>query len=535
MIHWLLALPLSFACASSCWCQDAVDETYTIAGVVVNADGKPVKRIRVAVTHWDLKIPEAAMTTADDGRFRFERLRPGKYWLGADTPARVRYGYGEDVGGISIVAEPGQRNENIVFRLAPRAAIHGRIIDQNGDPVEGARVQLFHAIIVMGRRKVRLNSSSVTDDSGEYRFSGLRSGTWYVVASGSPWYADQLRSAPSSPLARMGYPPTFYPGTQDPRSAAPLRLKAAQDLAADFTLVAAPGGTLDVVIRPAGSEAQVEISFEGIAGSRCLVRSATVGSESRIGGIPPGRYQVRATGSVGSRGYGEQSVQIGPTESRVELTLAEGPLVTGVVSLDGLGAIPPDTYFEMMEDTGFGHLAEVAPDGRFRIGPLRPGSYRPVVWGASGLGIPLQFRRSLVDGAPAKGQVLELSKPVKLEISASPGGTVSGYVFASGLPVPGALVVLAPRTDSPDPFDYGGLVTDSDGSFEFATVPPGNYAAFTIATDDPDDFEYANPDVVRPYLPRGQSVHVENSKTTTIRLALPEAPPPPARATEKAP
>jgi len=42
------------------------------------------------------------------------------------------------------------------------------------------------------------------------------------------------------PLARMGYAATFYPNAREARSARPLRLKPGQELAADFTLMAAP-------------------------------------------------------------------------------------------------------------------------------------------------------------------------------------------------------------------------------------------------------------------------------------------------------
>jgi protocatechuate 3,4-dioxygenase beta subunit len=517
------ALLSALACAAPCRCQEASAETYTIAGVVVNAaDGKPLKRVRVAIAPVTDQTHQIAITTGADGRFRFDRVQAGNYALSADTPKGVRYIYGEAATpgfGIGIVVKQGQRNEDIVFRLPARAAIHGRIVDQDGDPVEGAAVQLYHSVIMEGRRKVYLHSSSSTDEAGEYRFSALPSGTWHLAASGRPWYTNQVQSNPSSPLARMSYPATFYPGGRDPRSAAPLRLQAGQDLAADFTLVAVPGGSIEVSIKPPVSYARVEIGFEGIAGSRCVERSENVRSGSRIEGLPPGRYAVSAWAEQGgAHMYAEQSVQVGSGESKMELTFGEAPVVTGTVSFDDSGPAPAGTLISMLEEEcGCGIDGEVGGDGRFRIGPISPGAYRLAVADSSWR--PQGIHRLLIDGAPAKGQLLEIFKPVKLEVVATRGGSVSGLVFANDAPAPGALAVLAPRKDSTNPFDYHGYMTDSDGSFEFTSVAPGDYVLFAVG--DFTDFEYANPDTVRPYLSRGQPVHIEAGKSSSIRLTLP--------------
>src|ERR1017187_704291 len=157
-------------------CQDAPVPTYTIGGVVVNPGGGPAKRVRVSIAPTEDRAREVAITTGEDGRYRFDGVRAGKYSLRADTLEGVQHIFGGIPGtgiGVAIVTGDGQRTEDLVFRLVPRAAIHGRIVDQSGDPVEQAAVQLFRSSIVAGRRRVHLYSYAYSDDRGEYRFAGL--------------------------------------------------------------------------------------------------------------------------------------------------------------------------------------------------------------------------------------------------------------------------------------------------------------------------------------------------------------------------
>jgi protocatechuate 3,4-dioxygenase beta subunit len=305
-----VALVGMLLCASEASSQVQPPRTYTIAGVVINAaTGRPARRVRVNITQSEVSTRGLEMTAGEDGRFRFDGIPPGKFQLYADEPGGIRHVYGETPGtgfGMAVVTGEDQRTDGLIFRLIPRGAIHGRIVDQNGDPVESALVQLYRSGIDGGRRRVRQFTSGYTDDHGEYRFAYLAAGDWYLVASGRPWYTGRLQStSSSSPLARMGYPATFYPGTRDPRAATPLRLEAGQDLPADLTLSAAPGGSLELIVRgaqPRPASAQVGITFEGVAGSVCWERTEIVFSEKRLAGIPPGRYRSGLLARIPARG-----------------------------------------------------------------------------------------------------------------------------------------------------------------------------------------------------------------------------------------
>ncbi len=63
--------------------------TAPLAGIVLDADGKPVAGARVRLLAHDEWMTKHAVLTAKDGRFAFAGLRPGKYshraMRGADT------------------------------------------------------------------------------------------------------------------------------------------------------------------------------------------------------------------------------------------------------------------------------------------------------------------------------------------------------------------------------------------------------------------------------------------------------------------
>jgi len=94
--------------------------------------------------------------------------------------------------------------------------------------------------------------------------------------------------------------------------------------------------------------------------------------------------------------------------------------------------------------------------------------------------------------------------PVQLEIvAAGDAGSVKGKVVAQGKPVCGANVVLAPATASENSADYHGYQSDSDGTFDFRGVKPGDYLLF--ATDD-WQLEFGNRAAIQKYLREAKAV-----------------------------
>jgi hypothetical protein len=90
-------------------------------------------------------------------------------------------------------------------------------------------------------------------------------------------------------------------------------------------------------------------------------------------------------------------------------------------------------------------------------------------------------------------------------------------VYRKGRPVPGTLVVLLPANE---PGGHGfshSFMTDSDGSFDWDMIPPGEYRL--VVTDD-FDLEYANPAVRKSWASRGKLVRVELNGMTEENLEV---------------
>src|SRR5437867_13362925 len=84
--------------------QPPAGQNSRISGTVVNAlSGQPLSHTQVAVG-----LPQndaaQAMMTAEDGRFAFENLRAGKYWLAAEHKGFARQAFDEHEGFSTAIA-----------------------------------------------------------------------------------------------------------------------------------------------------------------------------------------------------------------------------------------------------------------------------------------------------------------------------------------------------------------------------------------------------------------------------------------------
>jgi hypothetical protein len=108
----------------------------------------------------------------------------------------------------------------------------------------------------------------------------------------------------------------------------------------------------------------------------------------------------------------------------------------------------------------------------------------------------------------------------------SNGGLVEGVILGSkGEPVRGATVVLVPdaslrqRTSA-----FKTTTTDTIGSFRINGIGPGDYKIFSWEAVETGAWE--DPDFLRPYEVRGQSLTILEGTRQTVQLtAIPSAGP----------
>src|SRR5207244_7933443 len=114
--------------------------------------------------------------------------------------------------------------------------------------------------------------------------------------------------------------------------------------------------------------------------------------------------------------------------------------------------------------------------------------------------------------------------PAPLEMVLSPASAyIQGAVSDGDQPAAGARIVLVPdATRRHQLFDYRTAVSDKSGRFVVRDVAPGDYVLF--AWEEIERGAYLDPDFLRAYEDRGQTVRVEDGKQTNVQLqVIPES------------
>lgn len=502
---------------------------YPVAGVVINAQtGSPLPRAEVYLFLFGAAKPVANMTTREDGRFHFN-VPEGSYVMVAGTRVQ-HHKYGEkhpDEGyGSAVIVGPTHNTTQLMFRWYPLAAITGKVVDDAGEPIENAFVQLLRSSVMAGRRVTLTVSFARTNDLGEYRFGSMPGGArYYVEASAKPWYSPNNQFVQTAgPSA--AFVPLYYPNTPDPARAAPLTPRPGEEARADFALTPAVGATITVKHNlPAGKQAVVNLLSAGIAGNETFQDPQMVpqllrqnGAETRFTDVPPGHYTVRVTtGTSGNDLEGSAAVDVNGADVTVEVAMHPSATLSGLVIFKNPNTKPPGSMvIGLATEEGVSPFnALVRPDGRFVFPAVLGGKYRPVLRAAGIVTSAIE-----VTGAPFHNGFVELSPgdsaSMKVTASDETGG-VSGFAMNGDQPADAVLAVLAPATLSDDWTAYRGYQTESDGSFDFRNIPAGKYLLFAV---EDTALEYANPAVVRPYLAAAKPVTIEAHGSSTERIPV---------------
>jgi Carboxypeptidase regulatory-like domain len=503
----------------------AADELVHISGTVVHGVSKQnLSGAHVYLTPRNNAEPLSVVTKAD-GRFEFT-IPAGRYSLAAEAPDMQRQNFGGRNAppeiAVSIIARQGLPTEDLIFPLFPAASMKGKIVDENGDPVEDALVHLIRKTAVAGKASTTSYRWGRTDDRGEYRFGLVVPGTYYLAVNAKPWYADgNPRVRPvgvnSTTVGSECFVPSYYPGTADLSQAAPIVLNPGQQARGDFTLVPAKGAKITVHCATCSNSGTLQLIYDGIGHVEEFQQTAYIyNGNGTLPAVPPGQYYVRVFPDQSTQAQAASGrIDVQGSDLTVELNSNGMPSVSGSVTIDG-GALPPRGLTVRVIHMASGRTTNgaVGANGNFQITAVRPGLYQILAIGA-GL-----YTKSVHIGE-RETKVLDVSDEgvsnVRM-VAATGGGSVSGVVYRDGKPLYGVLAVLTPEglpTNEPD--RYRSFKTDSDGSFEWTNLPPGTYRLFAV---DRYDFEYKVPDIVRPFLKGSKLVEIGSGDTFHERIDL---------------
>jgi hypothetical protein len=215
MLSTLLSIVLMFLQANS----GVIEGTVTRYGTTEGLAG-----VRITITRdgqQELEYEPDALTDAA-GRFLIRNASPGAYTIRAARPGYVPPAENgvarQDGGAVKKITVDLQRPSNVTLSLVLGAALAGQILDPQGRPAEGARVEAVRTIADGGDPMAR---EIQTDDRGHYRLFGLPPGT-YTLSVEFPQMGPRGGGIPT---AQESWLKTYFPGTIDASRAANVEVR----------------------------------------------------------------------------------------------------------------------------------------------------------------------------------------------------------------------------------------------------------------------------------------------------------------------
>lgn len=516
-----------------------------VEGSVLNKlTGAPVKHahviyIRLAASAGETPSP-ISVDTDGSGHYLLQ-LAPGSYRLWVERPGYARQVYGSrtpEGAGTTLAIAPGEQIRELDFKILPLGAISGRVLDEDGEPVQAAGIQVLRFSYSTGRRMLAPVAGSSSNDRGEYRVFDLPAGRYYLLAilRGEP-ISHPIETAALVSEAQDPIAPMYYPGVLDLESASQIALAPGSEVnGADFRLQRVRAVTLRGQLQSpiedfARSQIQVILAHnEGGIASYVDRAPATVDKASgrfELRGVAPGSYLLVASQLSGGHALaGRIAVEVTPANSQENLviTLRSSFAVHGTVEVDGKppASLPGFTIrLSSSEGLGLGPQpsARVAADGSFHLSGVSPG-----IWDYSLDTLPEgTWVQSATlgdrDGLHDELNMADGSRGALRLLLTSHGAQVSGTVMEDDHPHR-ATVVLVP--DSPDlrrsAHMYRVASAQEQGTFSFKGVPPGSYRLF--AFEDAEPYAWLDADFLRPVESRGEPITLVEGDHVSRQILL---------------
>ena len=547
----ILAIVICAALLASAQDSAPAAKTASIAGEVVKEPGsQPLKKALVQVVAEGQGESYTASTDAE-GHFRVENVAPGRYRIFIERTGFVGVnGQGRESDVNVVTVQAGQSVEDQLFRMLPTATITGRITDEDGDPLPGARIIALRK--KPGKTMREAVASNNTNDLGEYRLASLFPGQYSILAMPPPDFRDYEKQPEKSPPGEAApdtrYLTTYYPGTNDPAQATSVAVNAGDEIPINLTLVPQRTYRVRGVVTgiPAGQKPTVELFSK--SGDSLRANASEIGSDGQfeIRGVAPGSYVMKMATESGTQALtARQDINVVASDVEgVKLVPQPSFTISGHLHVEGavLGELsqfavnlrqtelPEDPGFFMSQDF-FGANAVVDRQGNFEWKNVSPGNFIVRVFG----GEPQNnfFLKSVRLGDRNIEAGFTASGPASLDlVLSSRGGVIDGAVVGKEAekekdidndnPVPNATVVAIPEEKYrklPDRFGIGA--TDQSGHFIIRGLVPGTYTLF--AWQDADDEVWRDPDFLKSQEANGRTLKVEEGSSQKIELRLSSA------------
>jgi hypothetical protein len=541
-----------------------------IRGRITRADGRPLPRalVRLASSESHLGFPPITATD-NDGRYEFRRLPSGPYTVIASRPGFLMREYGQRrdfAAGDVIDLRSGEWLERIDISLPLAGAIAGRLVDDGGDPIEGASVRVMLVRYESERRRL-VDVSGVrprpTDDLGQYRIYGLQPGEYIVSAAVGqmfptmPTNLGPLFVIPADAVTDLsGYATTYVPGTPNARDAQRVAVDLSQEvLGLDFALARVPmarvaGTVFDTAGKPASGPVLMSRSGRsGFVASAPVVPHIQGDGTFEFQNVAPGEYVVQVfTGGRNPATEGDFAaayVTVNGTDiTGLVLRMSSGSTISGHVTLEGQGTPDVVRAIELTQAISLSarpvdvdrslpivNSADPAPihifsDLTFRMAGINgPRVFRltraPREWalkavllnGVDVTDTPLDFGTSEQSVSDLEVVLTDRPSEVSGRVTDAGGRGVADCGVA-------VFATVSSLWSQPASRFLTMVRTERDGTFRAANLPPGQYYLATV--DRRLEGEWQDPDVLESLIPHATSVILYEGQKVSVnpRLSL---------------
>lgn len=526
----------------------------SIEGRVVNtATGEGIRRAEVVMRGSGVaargarseQMTRAASTDAE-GKFKFEGVEAGNYFLMVQKQGFVperRTGY----AGRSIRVTQGQEVSGLEYKLQPHAVITGRVVDDEGEPVQGIAVNVLQRRFMNGKRRWMQSNGGSTNDLGEFRIFNLPPGK--VILSAMPGRRAMAFAGPlvatqvSGAGAEQQYVQTYYPNAFDSEQATVIETKAGQTVS-NVDIQLRRGTVFRISGRVTDPDSQGGPMRFGVSAMRSddMMRGGEGASTKpdgtfEIRGVRPGSYTLTATTydqrpAAGQRRLGMVKLDVSGDVEGVAIEIKNGFKVSGTLTIQSANVgdkVDPKSANIMFAPAEQGMFfgppprVTVAADGTWSAENVVPGVYRlnAILRSADG---GFSYVAALnVGGEDYLGRDLDMTQgpvgPIRVLLSTN-SGTINGTLDTSEVSSEGAGFAVAIPAELRFRLvdQMRAMPVAQDGSFSIRGLRPGEYLVF--AFDQYQSGALEDPEIFKQVDQKGVRVKVAAGQTSTAQVKL---------------
>ncbi len=477
---------LKSALLAICMTAGLLAQNASVEGTVFGANHQPLAGAVIILLPRDAVLDPAhhQTTSNSSGRFSFPSLPPGRYSVMAMHESYADYD--STISGVEaswaaagpwkapepLLLSAGKNVTGFDIALVPLTILSGKVLDEDGNPVNGVQVRALTARFVENGRLIpALTGEEVKSGAnGEYKIAVTPGQRCFVLAS------------PEPPLT-----PAYYPDARDLSSA--IATDTSNQYIAGLNIQLKKGSFFHVRGMVKGTQpAGLRVLFWRETGEAKPERYGTPKKVLQDGtfelsGLAPGIWTLDLRQEGKQNSFGRRTIQIKDVDVEDVALLYTPPVeVSGMVKgMTGTKGIPA-TLQVRLRSLGPGLSTagvRVADDGAFLLKSVEAGLYRLDLMPPSGHYV----QAALLGGTDVLNNGLDLTggarvSGLEITLSAAPAQVTGAVTTTDGTAAAAAVVTLIP--DGPPgkiyrPELYLSALSSPGGQFAFRNVVPGRY------------------------------------------------------------